>query len=226
MKKILGLIIIVLSTFSLITITKAATDVSIYKTETLKEACESDGIKFDHPTYKENEEKINIYIFRGDGCSYCHSLLTYLESIVDEYGQYFNVISFEVWNNSDNSKLMDEVAKYFEDTKIGVPYTIIGDKSFIGYASSMNNEIIDAIMKLYESKDRFDVFEHIGEDSVKTSSDTSNGTMITIIVVGLIGTVAILMQNHFNKKEILTKLEEFEIEFKKVSKKNQKQSNN
>ena len=41
----------------------------------------------------------------------------------------------------------------------GVPYIIIGDNVFPGYAETYDDSIKDAIKKLYDSEDRFDVFK-------------------------------------------------------------------
>ena len=36
-------------------------------------------------------DKINLYFFWGDGCPHCEELFSFLESIQNEYGKYFNV---------------------------------------------------------------------------------------------------------------------------------------
>lgn len=109
------------------------------------------------------KDKINIYFFWGDGCPHCEELFTFLESIKDEYNEYFNLYGFEVWYNEDNGKIMD----YFQD-KLGetvgsrsVPYYIIGDKSFAGYTSSMNEEILDTIKEKYNNRQDIKNFEGV-----------------------------------------------------------------
>ena len=60
-----------------------------------------------------DENKINIYIFWGDGCPHCEEAIKFFNSIEDEYGKYYKLVKYEVWNDQDNSKLMDEVASKF-----------------------------------------------------------------------------------------------------------------
>lgn len=124
----------------------------------LKEACESENITFNHENYKESNEKANIYLFRGSGCSHCYEFLTYLEAMAEEFGKYFNLISYEVWQNEENNKLMKETASKMGETVTGVPYIVIGDKSWNGYGEDLNEEIYNAIMEEYKNGNKNDVF--------------------------------------------------------------------
>ena len=46
-------------------------------------------------SYKENDKQAVIYMFRGQGCGYCRAFLSFLASIVDDYGEYFKLVSFD-----------------------------------------------------------------------------------------------------------------------------------
>ena len=137
------------------------------QTLNLKDALKEEEIALDKAfdDYKENDDQATIYLFRGNGCGYCRAFLTFLNSIVGEYGKYFKVISYEVWYNEDNAKLMQEVGKYLGQPAEGVPYIVIGDKVFAGYASSWDDQIKEAIKTLYETKkgDRYDVMVEMVE---------------------------------------------------------------
>lgn len=106
----------------------------------------------------KGKEKVKVYIFHGDGCPHCAKALEFFDSIKDEYGDYYELVKYETWTSlfaSSNAELMKEVAKSFgEDLeKLGVPYIIIGDKTFLGYSESYSNEIKETIKAAYESDD-------------------------------------------------------------------------
>ncbi len=128
-----------------------------YTSMGLRQACESEGISFNHPDYEEGEEKANIYLFRGSGCEHCYDFLTYLEAITEEYGDTFNLISYEVWYDQNNNELLEKVAKKLRDDVTGVPYIVIGKNSWAGYSESLNEEIFQAIQEEYENKNKNDV---------------------------------------------------------------------
>ncbi len=105
---------------------------------------------------KKEKGKVNIYMFWGNGCPHCADAHEFFDSIKNKYGSMFNLYGFEVWYNSDNSNLANKFASAMGDELAGVPYYIIGSKSFPGYASSWDNDIINAIKE--ESKKDFDVY--------------------------------------------------------------------
>ena len=50
-----------------------------------------------------SKEKINIYLFYGEGCPHCEELKNYLNSLDNKEKSYFDIYTFEVWNNNKNS---------------------------------------------------------------------------------------------------------------------------
>ena len=143
--------------------------------ETLQEAAAQEGITF-NSDYSNDSSKVNVYLFRGHGCSHCYELIEYLTSIVDEYGKYFNLVSYEVWYNTDNSSLMSNVANVLGDTANGVPYLVIGKKTFIGYRASTDASAIKkAIKELYKSDDKYDVMDHLNEKNSDTTNENNSG---------------------------------------------------
>ena len=105
-----------------------------YTTKNFVEALQEENM--DIPAgYSENNDQAIIYLFRGNGCSFCRAFLTFMTSISEEYGKYFKIVSFEVWNNENNWYLLNQIS-YLKEGNIaqGVPYIIIGDKVFGGYA--------------------------------------------------------------------------------------------
>ena len=144
--------------------------------ETLKEAAANESIEF-NKDYKTSDSKPNIYLFRGHGCGYCYKMIEYLTSIIDEYGKYFNLVSYEVWYDEDNSLLFRKVASVLDDEANGVPYLVIGEKSFVGYTTSYNSDIEAAIKEYYNSSNKYDVMDHLDEAKLdETDSEASAGS--------------------------------------------------
>lgn len=85
---------------------------------------------------KREDNKVNLYLFHGDGCPHCRDEKSWLEGIKREYKNKLNVYYFEVWYNADNVKLMDKVKEEFNVKESGVPLTIIGGKYFSGFNAS------------------------------------------------------------------------------------------
>ena len=86
----------------------------------------------------------------------------------------------------------------------GVPYIIIGDKSFGGFNELTDGDVIKSkIKELYESKDRYDVFEEMEKEPKDTSASIIMWNAIfTILAVGII-----LYVNNRQIKELNTKID-------------------
>ena len=104
---------------------------------------------------KENN-KVNIYFFWGKGCPHCAKEFEFFESIKETYGNYYNLYTFETWYNDENKKLVYTFAENMGDKLTGVPYTIIGNKSFSGFDEKYKNDFVIAIENQYNSN--FDVY--------------------------------------------------------------------
>lgn len=104
----------------------------------------------------KEEGKVNIYFFWGDGCPHCESEFAFFDSIESEYGDYYNLYTFETWKNEENAELLKIFSNAMEVESRGVPYTIIGEEVFTGFSESMESDFINAIV---EEKDKsFDVY--------------------------------------------------------------------
>lgn len=80
----------------------------------------------------EASNKVDAYLFYGDGCPHCEKEINFFESIKDEYLD-LNITSYEVYHSKDNSLLMQKVANYLGADRGGVPFLIIGDEYFVGF---------------------------------------------------------------------------------------------
>ncbi len=106
-------------------------------------------------------EKFNMYLFWGDGCVHCHNLKIFLNDLEPKYKDMFELYAFEVWGNPDNQTLMGRFAKTMGDSPKGVPYLVVGDKSFNGFSESMKEDIVQAIIDEFKSDVKHDVFKNL-----------------------------------------------------------------
>ena len=206
-KKLLILLLMVLFVLP----TTALAEEKTYNTLNLDEALTEEEIEHDFSNYEENDDQITIYMFRGKGCGYCKKFLTYINSIVDEYGKYFKVQTYEVWYDKDNAELMKEVAGFLNESAEGVPFVIIGDKTFNGYTESYNEDIIDAIKKLYDTKkeDRYDVMkEYKNGGSAPKEEKDYDGTFAGIVIFSIIFTAVCSVVVFLVNKSRINELEE------------------
>ena len=111
--------------------------------------------KADLSNYEDSEDKINVYIFRGSSCPHCLDEITWLADNYQDFAKYVNIVTYEVWNNNSNSKLMNVVAKYLKKNVSGVPFTIVGNQTFSGFSEELGTSIIEEAKKLYDSDEKY-----------------------------------------------------------------------
>lgn len=180
-----------------------STDANGYKTTNLEEALTQEDIKHDLSKYKETDDQVTIYLFRGHGCGYCQSFLTFLNSIVDDYGKYFKLVSYEVWNDKNNSKLLEQVADFTGEDAGGVPYIIIGEKVFPGYVSDWDDDIKEAIKTEYEKDEKYDVMQEMekaSKDENKTTTTSSSSIYWNLGFITIATLIIIIFISTYNKK--------------------------
>ena len=138
--------------------------------------------------YNPREDAITIYLFRGQGCGYCHAFLEFLNSIADKYGKYFVLKSYEVWNSQENSELMAEVSSYLGEQAGGVPYIVIGEEVFTGYTAEYDDAIKSAITDLYKTKPskRYDIFKEMKKHPKKSEFATPFDVVVLSLCISLI----------------------------------------
>ena len=147
----------------------------------------------DEEEVTEVSREVNVYVFRGDGCPHCADAEEWFQSIEEEYGSQFEVVDYETWYNEENAALMDQVAKARGEEPSGVPYIIIGNKSWFGFTDSYADEMLEEIKSLYETEvdERYDVMKLIengnsttGDKEEKSGNDVLGLIIILIIVAG------------------------------------------
>lgn len=138
---------------------------------------------------QEEDNRVKIYFFRGEGCPHCADAEEFFNSIEEEYGQYYKILDYETWYNSDNATLLQKVGEARNEEISGVPYILIGDKSWSGYDDSFADDIKDTIMSEYEKAvaDRYDIANYVDftniAGSVTDAAKKSNDAMVLIIML-------------------------------------------
>lgn len=159
----------------------------------------------DLSNYSESEDKVNVYIFRGSSCSHCLESIMYFSSILDDYGKYFNLVTFEVWENPDNSALMEYIGSEMGDTVTGVPYIVIGEESFPGYAESLNADIEKAIVDEYNSTKKHDVLAGVDLENFVVPKPERKPDILMFGVVVLIGVATFVIVKVVDKNKYKAK---------------------
>lgn len=207
-----------------------------FKSLNFRQTLAEEALKEEFSNYSENNKQITIYMFRGKGCGYCRAFLSYINSITEEYGDKFKVVTYAITfggdQNPENTELFDAVANYLDGKEAGgVPYVIIGNQVFPGYIDSWNEDIVKAINTLYESNDRYDVFDAMRADGYKFNSDgtidipsegvnsskgtSSVATIIWSFVFTTISTIIIIVVLYIQNKKLNMRVDELENILKK-----------
>jgi cytochrome c biogenesis protein CcdA len=84
------------------------------------------------PTNLEASNKVDAYLFYGIGCPHCSKEIEFFFDIKSKYPD-LEVYTYEVYYNQGNAFLLQEVARNLNVDGGGVPFLVIGDKSFIGF---------------------------------------------------------------------------------------------
>ena len=219
--KILKKLLIVLLMAIIIIPASVKAEKAEYKTLNLEKALTEEQIEHDLSNYSEDDNQVTIYMFRGRGCGYCKKFLTFLNSIVDDYGKYFKLVSYEVWYDESNSELMQEVSSFMEQPADGVPYIIIGDKVFKGYSENYDEDIKSQIKSLYNTnkKDRYDVMAEYKKGSPKEEeNNVSFGFIAFNIIFTIILVSIVFVYNNKKVAELNDKISSLETKLNKKEK--------
>lgn len=195
-----------------------------YPSLNLKETLAAEEIELKNTSYKEDDKQVTIYLFRGTGCQYCRAFLNYLNSISEEYGKYFKLVSYDVWTSSSNASLLEEVSEFLGQGATGVPYIIIGDQVFGGYSEASNDAMETAIKEQYDSKDKYDVFEELEkyrkEEKRREFFNSGKFAAICNIIAILLATIVLVLLINNKTKHLERKLNSLEAKLAEKEKNN------
>lgn len=129
------------------------------------EESENSSFKFAKNTeadIKPSKDKLNIYIFWGDGCPHCKHLAEFLGEKQSEIGDKISLYTFEVWKDKNNLAFLKSFGKFLGESPKGVPYIIIGNKTYSGFSETdeeTKQEIINLIKTEANKTDKIDKYQ-------------------------------------------------------------------
>lgn len=87
--------------------------------------------------------EVNIYFFHSESCDYCKQEKAYLEALKE---RYFNVrIYYYDVSTDTNYDLMKRAKELYGVKESGIPFTIIGDSTFIGFSQKKKCDMEKAV---------------------------------------------------------------------------------
>ena len=132
---------------------------------------------------KADEKVINIHLFYGNGCPHCAAEEEFLSDYLKDRTDV-KLYKYEIWYDSHNQELLSKVQKEIGTTnKNGVPFTVIGKKTIVGYADGVTDEQIKDAINYYLNNDYRDYAGEITgkvkktevkEDIIKDESKTED----------------------------------------------------
>ena len=139
---------------------------------------------------EETNSKVKLYFFRGEGCPHCAEAEEFFESIQEEYGQYFEIVDYETWYNEENAELLQKVGEVRDEEIGGVPYILIGNKSWAGYAADYDEDIKAAIVSEYEKEpaDRYDIMDYVSGKKVEEKDESyASDVLVLLAIIVVVG---------------------------------------
>ena len=177
MKNLKKILIIILT---IVMVLPSVASAEEYTYTDLPSTLKADSISISNTSYSETDDMATIYLFWGSSCSHCKDFLEYLNELsATEYGAYFKLRAYEVWNNDANSNLMTTVGTYLGKDVSGVPFYVIGSKSYSGFSSASAETLKAAIKAEYESTTKTNIIDLAQSGATQTSESVSDTTSTT-----------------------------------------------
>ena len=114
---------------------------------------------------EEQENKVTVYLFYSSSCPHCKAENVFLDDLQDEYGDEIVIKRYEVTSSTTNYSYMKKAKERVNATSSGYPFTVIGEKYYVGY-SETNGNIMKNTIDAY-----IDNLNNINKDSNSDSSD-------------------------------------------------------
>ncbi len=106
---------------------------------------------------------------------------------------------------------MNKVSSFLGDNAEGIPYIIIGSKTWEGYASSIDDEIKSYIENLYNSEEKYDVINEVLKEDQTNNQDT---LIYIILILSLAFNTFVLFKTNSDKKYFEKEIQKLELKIK------------
>jgi len=87
------------------------------------------------PQLSRAQGSVPVYFFWGEGCPHCAAEKPFLAELERQHPEV-TVHGFEVWHSAKNQKLLEETGKALGVEIYGVPLTVVGKQSIVGFLSA------------------------------------------------------------------------------------------
>ena len=119
------------------------------------------------PVYAEEKNLVNIYFFHSETCPHCKQENELLKELEEKYDN-IRIYRYEVYTDN-NQELYKKSAELIKVKAKGYPFTIIGNKSFLGFSKENSKEQFIKTIEYYSMYGYKDVIgEYIGNIELPT----------------------------------------------------------
>lgn len=124
------------------------------------------------PSISAKENEVNIYFFHSNTCPHCKEEIKLLNEL-DEYYDNINIYKYEI-SDDNNSTLLSNIGTLLDVKITGVPFTIIGNKYYVGYSSENSKNTFISTIKYFSTYSYTDVVgTYIKENNFPNSEEIS-----------------------------------------------------
>ena len=95
-------------------------------------------------------DKVDLYLFYGDGCPHCAQLENFLITY-NEMNNDIVIHKYEVWYDEDSQEKLKKVQELMDNKSNGVPYLVIGNNVILGYMEESTPEYITHAINYYKN---------------------------------------------------------------------------
>lgn len=122
------------------------------------------------PSISAKENKVNIYFFHSNTCPHCKEEIKLLNELETDYDN-INIYKYEI-SDDNNSVLLSNIGTLLDVKITGVPFTIIGNKYFVGYSSENSKKTFISTIKYFSTYSYTDVVgKYIKENNFPDSEE-------------------------------------------------------